>query len=185
MNPRLRAPERRDFLIAEAKYAQQLDEQGKLWFYQPKVFPLKRYGSYRPDFYVVDDNCFIEVVGTSSTFSKQRAKIQAFQEQYPHLKLIIQNGGAWKNGPRLTRRAAAPPKLQKTPAVQTSAVLRILAARYVDSDLAVLQHHLEWTQIRTLHEFARSLKVGYSVLRIAFQGGRVWPVLREAAKALP
>src|SRR3990172_1295827 len=74
---------------------------GKLWFWQPKTFRLTNHlRSYRPDFYVVEDGCFYEVVGTRQAYSLQRAKIEQFKKDYPQYRIEIVNSGAYLNGPR-------------------------------------------------------------------------------------
>ena len=63
---------------------------------QPRSFALPDpHHSYRPDFYVVEDNCFYEVLGSRQASSQQREKIDAFRLAYPHLTLKITNEGAW------------------------------------------------------------------------------------------
>ena len=47
--------------------------------------------SYRPDFYVVEDNMFYEVSGTRQAYSLGREKYEAFQREYPSLKFKIVN----------------------------------------------------------------------------------------------
>ena len=83
--------------LAEATFAQQLNARGALWFHQPRKFRTSA-GNYVPDFYVVDDGRFYEVVGTRQAYSYQRRRIAAFQREYPHLRLEIVNIGAWKGG---------------------------------------------------------------------------------------
>ncbi len=48
--------------VRERQFASLLESQGKLFFYEPKSFKLPLpHSSYRPDFYVVDDNTFYGV----------------------------------------------------------------------------------------------------------------------------
>lgn len=84
---------------AERAFARQCDQQGKTWFYQPKVFRLPIRRSYRPDFYVMEDGCFYEIAGSRQAYSQRREQIEEFRAAYPQHRLVIVNGGAWKNGP--------------------------------------------------------------------------------------
>lgn len=84
---------------AERRFAQHLDDQGKLWFWQPKGFLLSNKRLYFPDFYVVEDQCFYEVCGTRQAYSYQRKNIERFRASYPKLRIETVNEGAWKNGP--------------------------------------------------------------------------------------
>lgn len=81
---------------AERSFASKLEAQGKTWISQPRSFVLPvPHCSYRPDFFVVEDNCFYEVLGSRQAYSQQREKIDAFRMAYPHLTLKIVNEGAW------------------------------------------------------------------------------------------
>lgn len=52
---------------SEAEFAWQRDCEGKTWFHQPKKFALPApWSSYTPDFYVVEDQCFYEILGSTS-----------------------------------------------------------------------------------------------------------------------
>jgi hypothetical protein len=76
----------------EMTFASFLESKGYLYFIQPKKFILpKPYHSYRPDFYVVDNNTFYEVSGTRQAYSYGREKYELFKVEYPDLKLEIVN----------------------------------------------------------------------------------------------
>ena len=77
---------------SELIFATVLEKQNKLYFEQPKMFELPMpYKSYRPDFYVVDDNTFYEVSGTRQAYSLGKDKYHSFRETYPHLKFKVVN----------------------------------------------------------------------------------------------
>ena len=85
---------------AESAFVAEKEREGKLWFSQPKTFTLPQpLHSYRPDFYVVEDKCFYEIIGTRQAYSYQRRFIDAFRLEYPHLHLKVVNSGAWVRGP--------------------------------------------------------------------------------------
>lgn len=78
-----------------------MERDGKTWFHQPRKFWLPApWGSYTPDFYVVEDQCFYEILGTASSAQRSKGKRVAFRAKYPHLKLVELYIGAWKEGPR-------------------------------------------------------------------------------------
>ncbi len=90
--------------VGEVAYAKKLDAEGKLWFFHPKCFPLPEpFGSYQPDFYVVPDSVFVEVISTRQANSFNRVKYEAFIKEYPQHKLVLENCGAWTVGERRKR----------------------------------------------------------------------------------
>ena len=94
---------------AEKRFAASLRRQGKKYVAQPGPFALPApYFTYRPDFYVPDENCYYEVVGTRQAFSLQVGKINAFRSHWSSARLEIVNVGAWKRGPKvdIERRGA-------------------------------------------------------------------------------
>lgn len=99
---------------AERSFAREVEAAGKTWIFQPRQFPLPEpHRSYRPDFYVIEDNCFYEVVATRQAYSYNRTKIAAFRAAYPHLRLEIINKGAWDNGPSKRVRVAEPKRQRR------------------------------------------------------------------------
>lgn len=75
---------------AEYAFAQRLTDEGKLWFWQPRMFELPALGvSYRPDFYVVEDGCFVEVIGTVVQRRRTMPKVIAFRQAYPQYQLKV------------------------------------------------------------------------------------------------
>jgi hypothetical protein len=106
---------------SEDQFAALLERGGKLYFEQPKKFKLPPpYHSYRPDFYVVDDGIFYEVVGTRQAYSYNRKKYKLFASEYPDLRLEIvkPDGSLYKpHGPRVSsvKPAAGPRKYISTP----------------------------------------------------------------------
>lgn len=94
---------------AEAKFAAECEAAGKTWIYQPRTFYLPGGAegavvSYRPDFYVVEDGCFVEIMASRQAYSYQLDAIERFRAAYPHLRLIVVNAGAWRNGPTGPRK---------------------------------------------------------------------------------
>lgn len=85
--------ERRDGVVItvrsswELHYAKMFDELGINWLYEPKRFKLDGHKTYLPDFFLVDDNLWIEVKGRMDDISKY--KINRFQEIYLTEKLIV------------------------------------------------------------------------------------------------
>lgn len=67
-----------------------LDKQGTTWRYEPMAFPIETDGkktTYTPDFYLVDDDMYIEVKGWwRSTYV---SKHNAFRETYPEIKIEV------------------------------------------------------------------------------------------------
>ena len=75
---------------AEARFAAQLSAAGKNYVYQPTKFPLPLpWRSYRPDFYVPEDDRYYEVVGSRQALSQNREKIHALKVHYPTVKLLL------------------------------------------------------------------------------------------------
>ncbi len=59
---------------------------GLRWEYAPKIFDLGEH-TYRPDFYLPDDDLFIEVKNFMGKYSLERDKL--FRQKYPKVKLEI------------------------------------------------------------------------------------------------
>lgn len=81
----------------EALMASHLDKNNKQWVYEPgPAFPVsyvshtgtKKQGTYTPDFYVIDDDEFVEVKGWWQ-HPDGKLKFDAFRMQYPELKVKL------------------------------------------------------------------------------------------------
>jgi hypothetical protein len=86
--------------VAEENFARSVEAEGKTWIFQPRQFRLPSGRSYRPDFLVVEDRCFYEVIATRQAYSFARTNIAEFRMAFPRLRLRVVNLGAWKSGPR-------------------------------------------------------------------------------------
>jgi hypothetical protein len=74
----------------ELAYTKKLDELKEKWIYEPKAFPIMVNGkkaTYRPDFYLPERDEYKEIKGHMK--EKAKAKIEAFQKQYPNIKFEI------------------------------------------------------------------------------------------------
>ena len=56
------------------------------WVYAPTIFDIGEH-TYRPDFYLPEENCYIEVKNFMGDYSIQRDKL--FRQRYPHIKLDL------------------------------------------------------------------------------------------------
>ncbi|MDP2838048.1 MAG: hypothetical protein Q8O53_02105 [Candidatus Moranbacteria bacterium] len=70
----------------EANYARVLNFLGKKWIHQPRTFQLQSQ-KYTPDFYLPDEDAYIEIKNFFSEYSLNRDR--QFREIYPDLKLIV------------------------------------------------------------------------------------------------
>ncbi|MBI2590894.1 MAG: hypothetical protein HYW33_03400 [Candidatus Blackburnbacteria bacterium] len=70
----------------EANVARVFNLIGLRWEYAPKIFDLGEH-TYRPDFYLPDDDLFIEVKNFMGKYSLERDKL--FRQKYPKVKLEI------------------------------------------------------------------------------------------------
>lgn len=68
---------------SEILFSSYLDEQGKTWFFEPKVFnfPMGQV-IYCPDFYVVEENKFYEVIGSRQAYYANKHKYELFKKHY-------------------------------------------------------------------------------------------------------
>ena len=138
---------------AERRFAREMDRAGKTWFFQPRVFRLPPpYRSYRPDFYVIEDGCFYEVVGTRQAYSFRREQIEAFRAAYPQFHLEVWNGGAWQRGPFQPRKLYVRP--DNVAAVSTR-VLDKFRQSQPGTPQAALLALMDAHEIRSLAELAR------------------------------
>ena len=72
----------------EVRMATQLDRFGIAWQYEPTRFDLGSC-SYYPDFYLPDEDAYIEVKGYLGEISKH--KIELFRQLYPSTPLLLAN----------------------------------------------------------------------------------------------
>lgn len=59
---------------------------GIRWSYAPKLFDLGKH-TYRPDFYLIYFNEYVEVKNFMSKYSKERDRL--FRKNYPQIKLSL------------------------------------------------------------------------------------------------
>lgn len=78
----------------ESKYAEYLDLNKIEYKVEPKAFEIeydylgdKKEGTYRPDFYLVEDDAYIEIKGWWRDDAKY--KFEAFIKRYPTIRLIL------------------------------------------------------------------------------------------------
>lgn len=72
----------------EIKYAKYLTKSKIKWQYEPKAFDLGS-TTYRPDFYLIKANTYIEVKGYWTKEAKYKFKL--FRKLYPRIKIIVFN----------------------------------------------------------------------------------------------
>ena len=72
----------------EKQFADLLTKQGRKWEYPSRKFQMGK-TSYRPDFFLPDEDIYIEVVGTRQAYFANKEKIAKFRELYPNVKLFI------------------------------------------------------------------------------------------------
>jgi len=157
----------------EKAFAERMDREGKTWFFQPRAFPLTR-GHYRPDFYVIEDACFYEVIGTRQAYSYRRVKMALFRAEYPHLTLRVANMGAWSDGPKQPRVAVpvASPVIGGTGTLgpTTAQHLALWKERYPASPLReVAFSFMTRHRLRTMTATARRLGICQSTLSMALR----------------
>lgn len=74
----------------EIKFAKYLDENNIDWLYEPKVFPIfynDKDGTYKPDFYLIKEDKFIEIKGWWRDDAK--IKFDSFVNQYSKIKIEL------------------------------------------------------------------------------------------------
>jgi len=71
----------------EVAFAEYLNENQKTWQYESRTFNLSDGSAYTPDFYIEDDDEYIEIKGWFT--SKHRNRIANFRKQHPNIKLTV------------------------------------------------------------------------------------------------
>ena len=79
----------------EYEYAKYLDNLGIKWEYEQKRFKLSSGKLYIPDFYLPDQDKYVEIKG--HWFPKAIEKFKIFKEEYPHINLEVIDKEIWKN----------------------------------------------------------------------------------------
>lgn len=77
----------------EIKFAEYLDNKNIDWLFEPRTFPIiyeNKEGTYKPDFYLILDNLYIEIKG----YWRDDAfiKFESFKEQYKDIKIDVYDG---------------------------------------------------------------------------------------------
>lgn len=72
----------------EKQFADLLDKQNRKWQYPASRFKIND-THYRPDFYLPNENLYIEVVGSRQAYHANKKKIAKFLHLYPHIKFTI------------------------------------------------------------------------------------------------
>jgi len=88
----------------EANFARILTFQGKTWVYEPMVFTLLNGSTYRPDFYLPEENKFVEVKGywigkakeKYTEFSKSHNTVLIDEKKYNILREKYKNTVLWE-----------------------------------------------------------------------------------------
>lgn len=62
-------------------------DRSKTYIYQSRWFRFKNGTKYQPDFYCIEDNTFIEVIGSKQAFNSNKAKYLLMQKEYSEIKL--------------------------------------------------------------------------------------------------
>lgn len=75
---------------AERHYARKLCREKKEYVYQPTVE--LSIGVFHPDFYLIADDVYIEIVGTRQAYHIAKRKIQIFHREYGEDKLLVLKG---------------------------------------------------------------------------------------------
>lgn len=72
----------------EKQFADLLDKQGRKWQYPSPRFKLKN-TTYRPDFFLPNENLYVEVVGTRQAYHINKKKIAQFKKLYSNIRFIL------------------------------------------------------------------------------------------------
>ena len=72
----------------EEKFANLLTQQGRKWQYPAPRFKLQN-TTYRPDFYLPEENLYIEVIGSRQAFHVNKNKIFQFKKEYPYINFQV------------------------------------------------------------------------------------------------
>jgi len=79
--------------------------ENKNWFFHPKTFVLNDI-RYTPDFYDVNRNTYIEVVGSRQAYHQNKAKYELMLILFPDVVLEIRNYTGDKHEPKLPSNSA-------------------------------------------------------------------------------
>lgn len=74
----------------EANFARILNYENKTWFYECCTFQLENSVSYTPDFYLLDEDKFVELKGRMDEKSKR--KLDLMQLKFPWIKIDLIEG---------------------------------------------------------------------------------------------
>lgn len=93
------------------------------WRYLPgnSFFKLPNGEKYTPDFLLIDERIYIELVGSRQAFHANKNKYDEFIKAYPskHFRIVKSNGDIIKDYPPREGEDFVPPKLEKKKYVYT------------------------------------------------------------------
>jgi len=72
----------------EKEFIELLDKNKRPWIYQARRFKLSK-TTYTPDFYLPEEDLYIEVVGTSQAYRANKEKIAEFKKYILKLSLLF------------------------------------------------------------------------------------------------
>jgi len=76
----------------EAKVAKYFDDNNILWTYEEREFVLSDTESYRPDFFIYEDESFMKLIGVKGYFRKEnKIKFEKFKNRYPEIIVELWN----------------------------------------------------------------------------------------------
>lgn len=79
----------------EFEYAKLLDRNNITWEYESKKFKLSDGRIYHPDFYLIDEDKYIEIKGFWT--SKAKEKFKKFKNEYPNINIEVIEKEIWKD----------------------------------------------------------------------------------------
>jgi len=76
----------------EAKVSKFLDLNNIKWNYEEKEFILSETESYRPDFFIYENNSFVKLIEVKGYFREEnKIKFQKFKQKYPEIQVELWN----------------------------------------------------------------------------------------------
>jgi hypothetical protein len=74
----------------EAKVARYLDMCGISWLYEEKAYSLNETQSYRPDFFIYENNYLTKIIEVKGYFWKENIKkFEDFKQKYPNINIEL------------------------------------------------------------------------------------------------
>lgn len=113
----------------EQRYLDFYADPKKRYFHHPGNFCLSNGRRYTPDFYCVEDDTYIEIVGSRQAYHQNKTKYRILEAEFPNITFQIIQVGVWKK-PFHDRQWKDDPVTSRLRPLKVKGPVAVIAAKY-------------------------------------------------------